>query len=181
MSELVLLSGGLDSALCLWMANDPTALFVHYGQPAAALEHQAAVALASARGCPLLVAAASLDIGEMGDGPGEEGPRVVHGRNMALVALGVNAAASRGLGAVWIGCNAGDAANYPDCRPEFLRYASELATNAYRVAVCGPCVTMSREQVAQKAAELGVPVDLCWSCYAAVDGKPCGTCDSCRQ
>jgi 7-cyano-7-deazaguanine synthase len=171
----------VDSATILWSVSEPLGIFAHYGQPSARQEHDAAAALAEVRGCPLVVVVASLDLGEMSAPSGAPGLRVVHGRNLALIGLAVNAAAARGLTSIAIGAHAGDA-DYPDCRPEFVDALSRLSLAAYGVQVDAPLLAMSRSDVVDRARQLGVPIDLCWSCYAPdQDGRPCGTCNSCRQ
>lgn len=179
--ELVLLSGGIDSAVMLFRARSPIALFVNYGQRAHREELAAATALCKARGCQLLVSAASMDTGRMDDAPGVTGPRVVAGRNLILVSLGVNAAASVGASVVWLGAQAGDAADYPDCRASFIAPLDRLSRAAYGVGVEAPLVMSSRANLAAEARHR-IPPGLTWSCYApASPGVPCGACNSCKQ
>ena len=179
MSEVVLLSGGIDSAVCLWRAAKPIALFVDYGQPARVQELAAAQALCWARDCELAVMDAPLALGKMGAVAGEPGPRVVGGRNAILLALGVNLAVERGASVVWIGAQPGDQDNYPDCRASFLTGLDRIYRAAYGVGVDAPLIMISRANLAAEARRL--PQGLTWSCYSAVDGRPCGTCNSCRQ
>lgn len=180
-TELVLLSGGIDSAVMLYRARNPVALFVNYGQRAHAEELAAASALCAARGCKLLVSAVTLDVGTMNDEPGVTGARVVAGRNLILVSLGVNAAASVGASVVWLGAQAGDAADYPDCRASFIAPLDRLNKAAYGVGVEAPLAMASRASLAAEA-RLRVPPGLTWSCYApSAPSVPCGACNSCRQ
>lgn len=179
--ELVLLSGGVDSAVMLYRAQNPIALFVNYGQRAHREELAAAAAICKARGCQLLVSAASMDVGRMDDAPGVAGARVVAGRNLILVSLGVNAAASVGASVVWFGAQAGDAADYPDCRAAFIAPLDRLSKAAYGIGVEAPLVMASRANIAAEARHR-IPPGLAWSCYApSSPGVPCGSCNSCKQ
>ena len=182
MSEIVLFSGGVDSTVLLWRALDPVALFVDYGQPSADAERQAVRLICERRGCRFHVM--SVDgfiVGAMGAPSGEAGARVVHGRNLMLISLGVNLARSYGAGEVWIGCHGGDSQDYPDCRADFIAAQDRYNRSAYLVGVKAPLMMLSRASFIAEARRTGA-LDLTWSCYAPTeDGQPCGTCNSCLQ
>lgn len=188
MSVLVLLSGGLDSAvLAFAAARDGTlagGLTIVWGQPMWDREVYAASGIATDLGCRWWRVDAPLsDRRAMRIGSGVEGPRVVPGRNLALISLGVNIAAAHGLDEVQIGCNADDVRDYPDCRPEFIAALSACSEAAYGVRVAAPLLAASKRHVADKARALGVPIDRTWSCYEAqrsLPCVPCGTCNACR-
>lgn len=179
---VVLLSGGVDSMVLLHRATEPVALFVDYGQAAAAKERKAALALASKRGCRFH----SMEVGgfivdAMNVGVGVAGPRVVYGRNLMLISLGVNLARSYGAPEVWIGCHGDDNRDYPDCRPEFIEAQNRINRSAYLVGVRAPLMTQSRASFIAEARHCG-SMDLTWSCYSPTSGgNPCGTCNSCKQ
>ena len=180
MTEAVLLSGGLDSAVCLWRAAAPVAVFVDYGHPSADKEREAARALSVARGCFLYECTITLQIGTMADPTGKPGPRVIGGRNLATISLAVNVAVQTGATVVWLGAHAGDADDYPDCRAGFIAPLDRLCRATYGVGVAAPLIMTSRSNLAAEA-RMRVPVHLCWSCYTPRDGEPCGSCNSCRQ
>lgn len=179
---VVLLSGGVDSMVLLFRADNPVALFVDYGQASADQERRAAMALCARRGCRFH--AMTIDgfiVDQMNIGVGVPGPRVVHGRNVLLIALGVNLARSYGAPEVWIGCHDGDNRDYPDCRPEFIEAQNRSNRGAYLVGVRAPLMTQSRASFIAEARHYGA-LGLTWSCYTPTeDGKPCGTCNSCKQ
>jgi len=87
-----------------------------------------------------------------------------------------------------IGVNAVDYGGYPDCRPEFIDAFQKLAKLATKQGVEGrgvivdaPLVRMSKAEIIQRGAELGVDYSLTVSCYQADRaGRACGHCDSCR-
>lgn len=181
---IVLLSGGVDSSLCLLLAHRAGtvegALQINYDQPCATNEREAAAKLC-----------AELDIertpmrayhpgrAAMWLGVGAPGPRVVPGRNLWLLSLAISHAAALGANSVTIGCNADDAENYPDCRPEFLAAVSSMAQAAYGVSVKTPLLHMTKRQVIGAWRELGRNLDETWSCYESTTTKPCGTCNAC--
>jgi 7-cyano-7-deazaguanine synthase len=181
---VVLLSGGVDSSLCLLRAHREgrlhSALQVNYEQPMADAERRAAQALCDSLGVQRVpLRAYHPGRAAMWAGHGATGPRVVPGRNLWLISLAVSHAAACGATSVTIGCNADDAANYPDCRPQFIEAAHELAARAYGIAVLAPLVGLSKQEVIAEWVGSGRSLDECWSCYESKNLTPCGTCDAC--
>jgi 7-cyano-7-deazaguanine synthase len=128
-----------------------------------------------------MVSTVTMDLGHMGDAAGVTGPRVVGGRNLILIGLGVNAAVASKCDVVWIGAQAGDSADYPDCRTTFVSALDRINRTAYGVGVDAPLVMCSRASLAAEA-RMRVPRGLTWSCYApSSPGVPCGACNSCKQ
>ena len=182
---LVLLSGGLDSVTVAKILLDQgiltAALIVDYGQPHARWELPRAVDWCARHGVRAMhVQAPMVGADAMRIGSGEAGARVVPGRNLALIALGVSAALSVGADTVVLGCNADDRENYPDCRASFLTAASSAARAAYGVSVEAPLLGYSKRQVVSEALRIGVVLNDTWSCYEPVGPAPCGTCNACR-
>lgn len=70
---------------------------------------------------------------------------------------------------------------YPDCSVEFLDYMNKALQRGTKgqVSLKAPISSMTKTDVACKALELGVPIDMTWSCYNSGD-KQCGRCASCR-
>ena len=173
---LVLLSGGIDSTVVATFSLPMlrACLFVDYGQPAGMQEERASRRWCDAFGIEWLWAKLPLDGLALRDG---DGPRIVPGRNLALISLGISFALSRGCNEVRIGCNADDAC-YPDCRPEFIEAADALA-RVYGVRVLAPLVGMTKADVLTMAGRYGVNLGAAWTCYSPVDRKPCGACLAC--
>ena len=184
MGSVVLLSGGLDSIVCLAIDAQRAAavggLFIDYGQPARQHERRAAAAAAARYNVPLYEARLPIPLGEMSAPAGEAGPRIVPGRNLSMLAAATSLAASIGADEVVLGASGADHAAYPDCRPEFIAKLSEVTT-AYGVKVVAPLQSLNRKQVVELARQYGVASDEVWSCYTPIDNEPCGTCDSCLQ
>lgn len=198
---VVLVSGGLDSATALAMAQAAGyqchALAVDYGQRHDA-ELRAARRVADAAGVPLRVV--GIDLRAIGgsaltddiavpEGPTEGIPvTYVPARNTILLALAMAHAEVLGAGDIFIGVNAIDYSGYPDCRPEFIRAFEVMANRATRAAVEGremrihtPLIELTKAEIIRRGMALGVDYALTVSCYQADgEGRACGRCDSCR-
>ena len=200
MSVLVLLSGGVDSAVLLARAPEGSAaLYIGYWQPAWRQEGIAAHRLAAHYGATLYRSALPDTHTPDGSPPlppvdmsapiGEEGPRVVPARNLMFIAQALHVAERVGLGRVWYGANSDDWEAYTDCRPRFVHQLNAAlrarTPNQYAAKYTGPVVEAplihdTKRQVLNMARNLDVPLDVCWSCYTPRGGEPCGTCDSCK-
>ena len=197
MGSVVLLSGGMDSAVCAAIEADRGrlvgCLFIGYSQPAVDAEGAAARAVARRLGVPLHHMAVPLPLGPMSAATGEEGPRVVPGRNLALLSLAVCHALSLGANTVVIGATAGDRDSYPDCRGPFLRDVAEVARVTYGVHVEAPLIGLGKPAIVGIARRLGLDLSDTWSCYTPrpaggpIDRyelpavEPCGTCNACTE
>jgi 7-cyano-7-deazaguanine synthase len=171
--SVILLSGGLDSAVCLALRRSPVALAVHYGQPHAGHELVAARKLARAYAADLVHVNAAIPSAASPDDPAMLWP----GRNIVLLSLAAALAQTRGLDVVVIGANRDDHDGYPDCRPEFFAAAEPVLG----VKIDAPLLHLTKPEVGQLAAELGLPIRDTWSCYYPTpDGRACGSCDACK-
>lgn len=202
---VVLLSGGLDSATCLYWAKARglrlIALNVHYGQRHAR-ETRSARALAKASGAKFVALTISLpwlgvsslvdsgkrlpDVPVSKIGLGGIPSTYVPGRNTILLALAVSLAETEKASEVVIGSNHLDYSGYPDCRPEFNRAferVAKLGTKAgaegHRISIAAPLIRMDKAAIVRLALKLKVPLQHTWSCYRG-GAKPCGICDSCK-
>lgn len=184
---VVLLSGGVDSAVVLSWAATPVnrlagAVFVDYGQPVARQEWAAACRIAHHVGteCMKVTLAAEVALGDcMRIGVGLTGPRIVPGRNALLLSAGVSWAVQVGATEVWYGANADDARDYPDCRATFIRAFDAMSRTAYGVGVRAPLLTLYKGHIVRSATQRKLPLDLLWSCYESTTDEPCGRCNSC--
>lgn len=167
--SLVLLSGGMDSALCLARYGAGLCLGVDYGQPHA-IELQHARRIADHYGAPFEVVYVP-SMSRVDD-------VVFAGRNAVLLGIAASMAQARGFDSVVIGCNFSDAQRFPDCRPAFIKAMSEALHGAYGVRVSAPLLTMSKAQIVAEAKERGIPRT--WTCYAPRDWQQCGECYACK-
>lgn len=169
MSNLILLSGGMDSTLCLQQNGAALCLFVNYGQRSSHQEHEFAVSIAGHYGAQLLTKdIPNLDLVNV----------VACGRNAVLLSLGAAVAQSRSIDTVIIGCNAGDAERFPDCRPPFIQSMDAALSAAYGVRVIAPMIAMSKKEIVAAASAAGIPQT--WTCYTpTTSGDQCGECYAC--
>jgi 7-cyano-7-deazaguanine synthase len=105
---------------------------------------------------------------------------VVPNRNAVLLSVAASIAMTRNLRVVLTAVHAGDHAVYPDCRPEFvaaMASAFDCGTDG-EVGLEAPYAHLTKADIARRALELGVPIDMTWSCYAG-GSEPCTQCGAC--
>jgi 7-cyano-7-deazaguanine synthase len=188
MNTIVLLSGGIDSAVCLHLALDRygagnvRAIAIDYGQRHIT-ELVSARRIARAAGVVLTEAQATIPwrpSALTGGGPDV----VVPGRNLILATI---AAAHVPGGLVTMGCCADDAERFPDCREPFLEALDSTLRLALDVGLYAPFVRRTKAEILRTARDLPgawEAVRLSWSCYAPQDAgarRPtkCRTCLAC--
>jgi 7-cyano-7-deazaguanine synthase len=204
---VVLLSGGLDSAVALAAARGDGfrchALTIAYGQRHAveldaarrvaaavgAVEHRVFTLDLRAFGGSALTA--DLDMPQdRGDDEMASGIPITYvpARNTIFLSLALAWAETLGAFDLYIGVNAVDYSGYPDCRPEFVHVFEQLANLATKAAVekrgrfhiHTPLLHLSKAEIIRLGVTLGVDFGLTHSCYdPAPDGRACGHCDSC--
>lgn len=204
---VVLLSGGLDSATTLAIAQsrgfELYALSFRYGQRHL-LEIEAAGKVArhfqvtehkiidvdlSSFGGSALTAPIAVPKGRPFEAiPASIPITYVPARNTVFLALALAWAEVLETGHIFIGVNVLDYSGYPDCRPEFIQAFETLAnlgtkagTEGRRFTVHTPLIEMNKAQIIQQGLELGVDFSLTSSCYdPSPNGKACGRCDACQ-
>ena len=200
-NAVVLLSGGLDSATVLAIANDQGfrchALSVDYGQ-----RHRSELAAAErvAASVSVELKTVKLDLRTFGgsaltddiDVPEEQGEGIpvtyVPARNTIMLSLALAWAEVLEACDIFIGVNAVDYSGYPDCRPEFINAYEEMANLATKAGVVGnrlaihtPLIDLTKADIIRQGNALGVDYAMTVSCYQAdSEGRACGVCDSCR-
>jgi len=200
---VVLLSGGLDSATVLAFARnlgfECYCLSLDYHQRHIA-ELQAASNVAQVIGAAAHKTA-QLDLSLFGGSaltddaiavPEHETEGIpityVPARNTIMLSLALAWAEVLEAQDIFIGVNALDYSGYPDCRGEYVKAFQNMANLATKSAVEGkmitihaPLIDMTKAQIIQLGAQLGVNYAMTVSCYQADnDGRACGLCDSCR-
>jgi len=200
---VILLSGGLDSATVLAIADaqgrECHALSIVYGQRHI-VELEAAKRVAAAIGVAEHVVH-SLDLRVFGasaltddfdvpkDAVGAPGIPITYvpARNTIFLSLALGYAEARNASEIWIGVNEVDSSGYPDCRPEFIFAFQDVIRKGTRSGVerneprlVAPLLDMTKADIIRRGIALGVDYAMTHSCYdPAPDGRACGHCDSC--
>ena len=209
MGAIVLLSGGLDSGVCLARAvtkhNKILAVTFDYGQKARDRELLASEQLTDYYGVPRevikldflqrITKTSLVNSGEQPPEPGEGDLDDVEGaaketarkvwvpnRNGLFINIAACFADSEGYEWIITGFNREEAATFPDNSAEFLNRSSlalELST-LNRPRVISYTQDLDKVGIVKLGQELGLPFRYIWSCYHG-DQEMCGRCESCRR
>ena len=203
---IVLLSGGLDSATTLAIAQSQGfsafALSFSYGQRHT-VELEFAQLQAESRGVVRHMVV-PIDLRLFGGSAltddiavpkhrsmHEIGQKIpvtyVPARNTIFLSFALAYAESIGSNDIFLGVNALDYSGYPDCRPEYIHAFEHLANLATAAGVGGkkmtihaPLIKLSKADIIKKGLALGVDYARTLSCYDPVEHKACGYCDACQ-
>lgn len=112
----------------------------------------------------------------------------VPARNTIFLAYALAYAEVRNAADIFIGVNAIDYSGYPDCRPAYIAAFEQMARLATRAGVDGmplriqaPLLNLSKVEIIRRGLALDVDYSLTRSCYDPdPQGRACGHCDSCR-
>lgn len=196
---VVLLSGGMDSAVCASLAvrdHQVAAVHVSYGQRTEERERQSFLAICQrlkihdrlmVRNEAFRAIGGSALTDESIPVPdaenlGRDVPvTYVPFRNAHFLAVAISWAEVLGAEKVYIGAVEPDSSGYPDCRPAYYSAFNEVVkagTKDGGIEIVTPLIAMRKSQIVSLGLELGAPFDLTWSCYSRED-QACGVCDSC--
>lgn len=199
---IVLLSGGMDSLVCLGEAinagMDVSLLHMNYGQKTSKRERQAFEEIAdfykikkedrkiidmtflqqiggsSLTDSSITVKNYSGDTQIIPDS-------YVPFRNSIILSLAVSWAEVVGAQSLYIGANYEDSPGYPDCRPSYYEAFNKLITEGTKagdIKIITPVLRMKKKEIIKRGEALNVPFELSWSCYKNEEAS-CGECDSC--
>ena len=199
---IVLVSGGMDSAVALHHAQVERNLAVrlglsfHYGSK----HNDCEIPFAAVQCESLGIEHRVIDLafinqhfrsdllqsgGEIPEGHYEEismQQTVVPFRNGILLSIAVGLAESLACRGVVIAAHGGDHAIYPDCREPFMQAmqsAMQLGTYA-KIDLLRPFINLDKAAIAARGEELGVDFSRTWSCYKGGD-RHCGQCGTCVE
>jgi 7-cyano-7-deazaguanine synthase len=206
-NAVVLVSGGMDSAVVLAMAHAQGfachALSVSYGQrhtselaaaahvahALGAVQHKTVTVDLRSIGGSALTADIDVPESDAGDALATGIPvTYVPARNTIMLSIALGWAEVLGASDLFCGVNAVDYSGYPDCRPEFIAAFERLANLATKAGVEGaglrvnaPLMKMSKADIVREGVRLGVDFAQTVSCYQADGtGAACARCDACR-
>lgn len=200
---VVLLSGGIDSAVTLAVARSQGlachAISFDYGQrhkveidaarrvaaQVGAVDHRVISLDLRAIGGSALTA--EIEVPRRGVDTGVIPVTYVPARNLVFLSIALGLAEVIDAREIFIGANAVDYSGYPDCRPAFIDAFIKAANLATRDGVQGrpftvltPLMELTKAQIIRWGHELGVDLSLTTSCYDPdASGASCGSCDSC--
>lgn len=201
---IVLLSGGMDSAVCLGIAKEqgfePAALHLNYGQRTQTKELKCFEDLCNHYGVNLRlivdvnhlskIGGSSLtdfaiDVKEDSVESSNENSvpdSYVPFRNANILAIAVSWAEAIDAKAIFIGASQVDFSGYPDCREEFFDAFQKVINTGTKpetnIQIMTPILNYTKSQIVQKGLEINVPLEYTWSCYQGEE-EACGKCDSC--
>jgi len=200
MDSLVVLSGGMDSAVLLasevaagrsvsGVSFDYGAKHNHRELPMAAglcLRYQVPHRIVQLPFINELFASSLLQSGDaVPDGAYDSDnmkSTVVPFRNGILIAIATGYAESIGAAKVLLASHAGDHHIYPDCRPEFnlaMGEACKCGTDG-KVSVEFPFAQIDKREIGDLGRKLGVDFTQTWTCYKGGEIH-CGTCGACDE
>lgn len=206
---VVLLSGGLDSAVVLAICRRdgliPYALTINYGQRhhveldcARKIADRAHVARhivlnvdLTQWGGSALTANVSVPTGRTMTEMGTDIPiTYVPARNTIFLSLAMGWAETLYAGDIFIGAHSLDYSGYPDCRPEYFEAFTHMADLATKTGVEGtrwqvhtPLLHLTKAEIIKIGLSLNVPFQHTVSCYqptvSSAQVVACGICDAC--
>ena len=108
----------------------------------------------------------------------------VPARNTIFLSIATSFAEAISASFIFIGAHFEDSSGYPDCRIEYLKAFDALIRLGTKKGLEGglalrfPLIDKTKKEIIRLGALLKVPFQFTWSCYKGGD-RPCMRCDSC--
>jgi 7-cyano-7-deazaguanine synthase len=199
---VVLLSGGMDSAVCAALALESgyeiAALHLNYGQRTQKRELDCFNLLCIDFGITKILSVDvsylsqiggssltdfEIEVSELAIGSGEIPNTYVPFRNANILAIATSWAEVISAKAIFIGAMEQDSSGYPDCRRSFFaafQSTINLGTkNGNEIEIVTPVIDFDKSDIVKEGRRLGVDFSHTWSCYKHSD-IACGHCESCQ-
>lgn len=183
MSAIILLSGGVESATLLYQLypHEPLrALFVDYGQRAAARERAAAERLCAACGVQLSL----FDLAAVGATFRAEQTHKLHvplpHRNLVIVSLALSFAAQLPAARVYLALNLDDTRTYASAGIAFIEQLRALTRTLAPIELLTPLISLTKTDIVHAGSALGIDYTLTYSCLLGY-ARHCGSCPQCRK
>lgn len=180
MKSILLLSGGVESTTLFYGDRASEAVFIDYGQRAAARERAAAAWHCARRAVPLTV----LDLAAVGDAFRAGQQQRLHvplpHRNLVALSLGASYATQQRAQRLSLALNRDDARTYASARVAFIERFQALLSTLGDIEIATPLIGLSKTQVIEQGVSAGVDFTRTYSCllgYAA----HCGRCPQCLK
>jgi 7-cyano-7-deazaguanine synthase len=105
----------------------------------------------------------------------------LHGRNVILLSKAALLCATRNISRVALAPLAGNP--FPDATPDFFEAMARALSLGldYPIEIVTPFSTMHKSDVIKLGIELQVPLELTLSCMSPTNGQHCGLCSKCRE
>ena len=204
---IILLSGGLDSTTCLYLAKSKGfscyGLTFDYGQRHRHELRAAQQIAQSAKVKKHLIL--NCDLGAIGGSALTDNLAVPKGRtleqmtaeipstyvparNTIFLSYALAWAETLNCFDIFVGVNVLDYSGYPDCRPEFVEAFERMANLATRATTLGeakvrihaPLMQLNKAEIIRLGSTLKVDYGATHSCYDPTEeGQACGQCDAC--
>jgi 7-cyano-7-deazaguanine synthase len=192
---IVLLSGGIDSAVCLWLAKEKKwevhAISFNYHnrqkkeiEASQKLAAKAAVKEHRVIDLPFLRESNDHEV-KPSNLSGQIPSAYIPSRNLVFYSIAASWAESLSARYVVGGHNSNDFGSFPDSRPEFFSKLNRLvgigslSTEKNHLKILTPLSKLDKAGVLKEAIRLDVPLELTWSCYER-DDVACGICPACK-
>lgn len=196
---VVLISSGIDSAVCASMASlDHELAFLHfqYGQRAAKRELECFFKLVEyfnpreflvvdlfffkRIGGSSLVSE-KMDLPEVSEGVVPS--TYVPFRNGVFLSIATAWAEVIDAKKIYIGVNQVDFSGYPDCTSKFIEAFNQVINIGTKpetkIRIETPIINLTKKEIVLTGVKLKTPFHLTWSCYRG-EKLACGKCESCK-
>jgi 7-cyano-7-deazaguanine synthase len=181
-ASVLLLSGGVESVTLLHQLADAgeavQALFIDYGQRAAAHERAAAEGNCARLGVELV----ALDLAQVGEVFRRGQERKAHvplpHRNLVALSLGMSYATNLGAARLYLAANMEDTVDYASSSHAFLAQFRLMCGLLGDVQLATPVIGLTKTEIVARGMSLGVDYATTYSCLL---GYPlhCGRCPQC--